>query len=117
MVEPTVVTGTAPEMTVECEEVFGPVCTVNSYEGWPDAIRRINDSRYGLQTSVFTKDIAKALAARELIDSGAVIVNDAPIYRIDTMPFGGVKDSGLGREGARYAIEHMSELKLTIFNG
>jgi acyl-CoA reductase-like NAD-dependent aldehyde dehydrogenase len=116
VVEPTVLTDTVADMRVECEEVFGPVCTVTPFESFDEALARLNDSRYGLQAGVFTTNLGRALQARDLIEAGAVVVNDAPIFRIDTMPFGGVKDSGLGREGTRYAIEAMSELKLLILN-
>jgi glyceraldehyde-3-phosphate dehydrogenase (NADP+) len=116
VVEPTVLTDTAADMRVECEEVFGPVCTVTPFQSFDEALKRLNDSRYGLQAGVFTTDLGRAMQARDVIEAGAVVVNDAPIFRIDTMPFGGVKDSGLGREGTRYAIESMSELKLLILN-
>lgn len=117
LVEPTVLIDTAPTMRVEHEEIFGPVCTVTPFATFDEALARLNDSRYGLQAGVFTRDLGRGLKAREAIDAGAVIVNDAPIFRIDTMPFGGVKDSGLGREGTRYAVQSMSELKLLILNG
>ena len=116
VVEPTVLTDVSATMRVERDEVFGPVCTVTPFTHFEDALARLNDSRYGLQAGVFTADLGRALQARDIIDAGAVVVNDAPIFRIDTMPFGGVKDSGLGREGTRYAIESMSELKLLILN-
>lgn len=113
-VEPTVLTATRPEQRVNCEEVFAPVVTVEPYEDFADALRRVNDSRYGLQTGVFTRDANLIFQAYEELEVGAVIVGDSPTFRIDHMPYGGVKDSGLGREGLRYAIEEMTERKLLV---
>lgn len=117
IISPTVLTDTTRDMKVEAEEVFGPVATVNPYGDWSEGLAALNDTRYGLQLGVFTQDIGKALEAGKQLDAGAIIVNDAPIYRIDSMPFGGVKDSGFGREGTKYAIESMTELKLLILGG
>jgi acyl-CoA reductase-like NAD-dependent aldehyde dehydrogenase len=90
-------------------EVFGPVATVEPFDTLDDALARVNDSPYGLQASVFTRDVGRILAAFEALEVGAVIVNDAPSLRIDNYPYGGVKASGFGREGVRYAIEEMTE--------
>jgi acyl-CoA reductase-like NAD-dependent aldehyde dehydrogenase len=116
VLDPTVLTGTAFGMRVEDEEVFGPVVTVNPIDTWAEGLARLNGSKYGLQLGVFTNDISKALSAADALDAGTVVVNDAPIYRIDTMPFGGVKDSGTGREGTKYAMESMTDTKLIILS-
>ena len=116
MVEATVLTDVAPEMKVSCQEVFGPVVTVTPYVKFNDALAGINDSPYGLQAGVFTRDINKAFQAFKDLDVGAVLINEIPTFRADHMPYGGVKDSGLGREGVRYAIEAMTEIKLLVLN-
>jgi aldehyde dehydrogenase (NAD+) len=114
MVEPAVLTDTSPEMRVNCAEVFGPVVTVEPYEYFPEALHHINDSNYGLQAGVFTRDAGLIQMAFEELEVGAVIAGDVPSFRVDQMPYGGVKDSGLGREGLRYSIEDMTELKLLV---
>lgn len=114
IVEPTVLTGTQPTQKVNCEEVFGPVVTVESYEAFTEAIKRANDSRYGLQAGIFTSDQDRIAEAFERLEVGGVIVNEVPTFRADHMPYGGVKDSGLGREGVRYAIEEMTERKILV---
>lgn len=115
-VEPTVLTSTRPEQRVNCEEVFAPVVTVEPYDDFTDALRLVNDSRYGLQTGLFTRDAKLIFRAYEELEVGALIVGDSPTFRIDHMPYGGVKDSGLGREGVRSAIEEMTERKLLVLN-
>jgi acyl-CoA reductase-like NAD-dependent aldehyde dehydrogenase len=117
VVTPTVITRTAQGMKVEQEEVFGPVCTVKSYRDWNEGLTMLNDSKYGLQTGIFTRDIGRALNAMSEVETGGLMVNDVPIFRIDNMPFGGVKDSGFGLEGTRYAIESMMQLKFIMLNG
>jgi len=114
IVEPTVLTGTSPEMQVNCAEVFAPVVTVERYEFFPEALHQINNSVYGLQAGVFTRDAVLILMAFEELEVGAVIVGDVPSFRVDQMPYGGVKESGLGREGLRYSIEDMTERKLLV---
>ncbi|MFQ6094428.1 MAG: aldehyde dehydrogenase family protein, partial [bacterium] len=114
--EPTILVDTTPEMKVNRLEVFAPVVTITSYERFEDAVEWVNDSLYGLQAGVFTKDIKHIFDAYNTIDVGGLIINDIPTYRIDHMPYGGVKDSGFGREGLRYAIEEMTELKLLALN-
>ncbi len=109
---PTVITGTTPDMKVNCKEVFAPLVVLEPYSDFNSAVQEINNSVYGLQAGVFTNDIRKMLYAYENIDVGGVIINDIPTYRADHMPYGGIKDSGFGREGVRYAIEEMTELKL-----
>jgi acyl-CoA reductase-like NAD-dependent aldehyde dehydrogenase len=90
-------------------EVFGPVATVEPYENFEDALANANDTPYGLQASVFTHDIGRAMKAFERLEVGGVIVNEAPTMRIDNFPYGGTKASGSGREGVRYAVEEMTE--------
>jgi acyl-CoA reductase-like NAD-dependent aldehyde dehydrogenase len=115
-VEPAVLTNTKPDQLVNCEEVFGPVVTVEAFDDFDGALRQVNNSRYGLQAGVFTHDSRLISRAYEELEVGGVIVNDVPTFRSDEMPYGGVKDSGLGREGVRYAIAEMSELKLLVTN-
>jgi acyl-CoA reductase-like NAD-dependent aldehyde dehydrogenase len=113
-IQPALLTNVDPAMKIVSEEVFGPVVTLQSYSKWCDALAMVNDSVYGLQAGIFTSDIARILQAFETIEAGAIIVNDIPTFRIDTMPYGGVKQSGLGREGMRYAIEAMTEERLLV---
>jgi acyl-CoA reductase-like NAD-dependent aldehyde dehydrogenase len=116
MVEPTVLTGTRSEMRVSCQEIFGPVVTLESYENFGEALRQVNNSAYGLQAGIFTRDSTLLFKAYEELEVGTVVAGDVPAFRIDQMPYGGVKDSGLGREGLRYAIEEMTEPKLLVMN-
>jgi acyl-CoA reductase-like NAD-dependent aldehyde dehydrogenase len=114
MVEPAVLTGTAPTMRINCDEIFGPVVTVEPYEEFGEALRQVNDSPYGLQAGVFTRDALLIQTAFQELEVGGVIVGDVPSFRVDQMPYGGVKDSGLGREGLRFSIEDMTEPKLLV---
>lgn len=114
LVEPTVLAGTRPRQRVNCEEVFAPVVTVEPYDEFAEALRQVNDSPYGLQAGVFTRDAKLLFQAYEDLEVGGVIAGDVPTFRIDHMPYGGTKDSGLGREGLRYAIEEMTERKLLV---
>jgi len=116
MVEPTVLTNVKPTMKVSCREVFGPVVTVTPYRRFEEAVRALNESEYGLQAGVFTRDINRIFQAYRDLDVGALLANEIPTFRADHMPYGGVKDSGLGREGVRYAIEEMTEPKLLVLN-
>lgn len=116
IVEPTVLTNTRAEMKVNCEEVFAPVKTVEPYQDFADALARVNRSPYGLQAGLFTNDARLIFRAYDELEVGGLIVGDVPTFRIDHMPYGGVKDSGLGREGLRYAIEEMTEPKLLAMN-
>jgi acyl-CoA reductase-like NAD-dependent aldehyde dehydrogenase len=116
VIEPTVLTGTKPDMKVNCEEIFGPVVTVEPYKDFDQALRQVNNSVYGMQAGVFTRDAKLLFLAYEELEVGGVIAGDVPSFRIDHMPYGGVKDSGLGREGLRYAIEEMTEPKLLVMN-
>lgn len=116
VMEPTVLTGTRSDMKVNCQEIFAPVVTVESYDHFEDGLRQLNHSSYGLQAGIFTRDAKLMFNAYDELEVGAVIAGDVPSFRIDHMPYGGVKDSGLGREGLRYAIEDMTESKLLVMN-
>ena len=112
----TVLTDVPETARVCADEVFAPVVVLARFGPFEDAIAAVNRSVFGLQAGVFTNDLNRALAAYETIETGGVVVNDVPTWRIDHMPYGGVKDSGLGREGPRYSIEEMTELKLLVIN-
>jgi len=116
VLEPTVLSGTRPEMKVNCQEIFAPVVTVEPYDDFNQALRLINNSPYGLQAGLFTRDAKLIFTAYEELEVGGLIAGDVPAFRIDHMPYGGIKDSGLGREGLRYAIEEMTEPKLLVMN-
>lgn len=115
-VEPTVLTNTKPEMKVCNQEVFGPVVVIEPYHTFEGAVERVNDTKYGLQAGVFTNSLSEMNYAYSEIECGGVIINDASIFRVDHMPYGGIKESGMGREGVKYAIADMSEPKLLIKN-
>jgi acyl-CoA reductase-like NAD-dependent aldehyde dehydrogenase len=114
--EATLLEDVPPDEPVSCDEVFGPVATLDAFDDFDDALARANASRYGLQAGVFTPRLDHAFRAYEVLDVGGVIINDVPSWRADHMPYGGVKDSGLGREGLRWAMEEMTELKLLVLN-
>ncbi|MDQ6735536.1 MAG: aldehyde dehydrogenase family protein [Nitrospirota bacterium] len=116
LLEPTVLTEVTPSMKVSCQELFGPLLTVTPYTRFDDALTALNDSEYGLQAGVFTQDVNKIFQAYRELEVGAVLANEIPTFRADHMPYGGVKESGLGREGVRYAMEDMTELKLLVLN-
>lgn len=111
---PSVLLDAPRDARVNAEEVFAPLVTVQPYREFGDAVREVNASRYGLQAGVFTSNIQRALLAWETLEVGAVVIGDIPGFRVDHMPYGGVKDSGLGREGVRSAIEEMTETRLLI---
>ncbi len=111
---PTILTNTQPSMKVCCEEVFGPVVIVEPYDDFANAISAINNSPFGLQAGIFTNRIDEENQAFEQLKVGGVIVNDVPTFRVDHMPYGGIKDSGLGREGVKYAIHDMMEPRLLV---
>jgi acyl-CoA reductase-like NAD-dependent aldehyde dehydrogenase len=113
---PTVLVDTTPAMRVNREEVFGPVITVTPYDTFDEALRIANTSEYGLQVGIFTQNINRVMNAFSGMQVGGVQVNDIPTFRSDAMPYGGAKGSGLGREGPRYAIEEMTELRLMVIN-
>jgi len=112
--EPTVLTNTASAMKVCGLEIFGPVVSIEKYTGFKDALAHINDSRYGLQAGVFTNEISQMNDAFRHLEVGGIMINDIPGFRVDHMPYGGVKDSGLGREGVRYSILDMLEPRLLV---
>ncbi len=112
VLRPTVVEGVPETARLQCQEVFGPVVTINRYESFEQALALANDSRYGLQAGVFTSDLGKALKAAKTLEFGGVLVNDVPTARADQQPYGGVKDSGNTREGPAYAMAEMTELRL-----
>ena len=114
--EATVLDSVKSEMKVCAQEVFAPVVTLQSYKTFEEALTMVNDSRYGLQAGVFTKDIKQAFKAFAELEVGGVLINQVPTFRVENMPYGGVKDSGFGREGVRFAMEEMTELKACIFN-
>jgi glyceraldehyde-3-phosphate dehydrogenase (NADP+) len=117
LLEPAVLLDTTSRMRVNCEEIFAPVTTVRPYTDFDQAIAAVNDSAYGIQAGLFTNNLRTILRGFERIEVGGLVVNDVPGFRVDHAPYGGVKESGQGREGVRYAIEEMTELKLLVLNG
>ena len=114
LIRPTVIAGAGPELKVSCEEVFGPVCTVTAYDTLDEAIELANGTRFGLQAGIFTASLKSALAAAQRLEFGGVTVNEAPTFRADQMPYGGVKDSGNTREGPAWAVREMTEERLVV---
>jgi acyl-CoA reductase-like NAD-dependent aldehyde dehydrogenase len=114
--QPTLIADVTPEMKVCREEVFGPVVTISPYQTFEDALRIVNDSRYGLQAGVFTNDINRAFEAHRTIEVGGIIINDVSAFRADQMPYGGSKDSGFGREGLKYAMDEMTEPRIMVLS-
>lgn len=114
--EPAVLTNVKREMKVCSEEVFAPVVTIDPYDEFDEAIRKVNDSPYGLQAGLFVREMGLLMKAFEGLEVGGVISGDVSAWRIDHMPYGGVKDSGMGREGLRYAIEDMTEPRILVLN-
>ncbi len=115
-VEPTIITNTNNNMKVNCCEVFGPVVTIEKYDHFNSAIQQLNNSEFGLQAGVFTNYISEMNLAFNNIEAGGVIINDVPTFRVDHMPYGGIKNSGFGREGVKYSIAEMLEPKLLVKN-
>jgi len=119
---PTVLVDVRPEMKVVCEETFGPTCTIETFTEFDEAIGRFNEGSrmgtwdYGLCAGVFTRDLSRAMQAAEELEVGCVYVNDSATFRVDFQPYGGVKDSGIGREGPRFAIEEMTDIRMVSFN-
>jgi acyl-CoA reductase-like NAD-dependent aldehyde dehydrogenase len=111
-IEPTILTNVPENARISCEEVFGPVVAVYAYDELDDAIARVNNTPYGLQAGVFTNNIQRAFRSARKLNMGGVLINDVPMFRMDHMPYGGAKHSGLGREGPRYAIEEMTDTKI-----
>jgi acyl-CoA reductase-like NAD-dependent aldehyde dehydrogenase len=114
LIQPTVIAHPAPEDKVSCEEVFGPVCTVTAVDSVDEGIELANGTRYGLQAGIFTASIDNALQAAQKLEFGGVTVNEAPTFRTDQMPYGGVKDSGNTREGPHYAVREMTEARVVV---
>jgi acyl-CoA reductase-like NAD-dependent aldehyde dehydrogenase len=106
--------GSGAGLKVVDEEVFGPVLTVHTYDDWDAALAMADATRYGLQAGIFTDSHARIQSAFKKLHVGALIVNDVPTFRVDSMPYGGTRDSGIGREGVRFAIEEMTERKLLV---
>lgn len=111
---PTVLAETTPQMRVNCDEVFAPIVTLSPYREFDEALAALNDSEYGLQAGLFTRDMDRIFSAWEEIEVGALVINGVPTFRVDHMPYGGIKASGFGREGLRYAIEEMTEPRLLV---
>ena len=116
LIRPTVIADAGPDLEVSCEEVFGPVCTVNSFDSLDEAIELANGTRFGLQAGIFTASIESALKAAQELEFGGVTVNEAPTFRADQMPYGGVKDSGNTREGPAYAVRELTEDRLVVID-
>ena len=114
LIQPTVIAGAAPELKVSCDEVFGPVVTVNAVDSLDEAIALANSTRFGLQAGIYTNAIGTALRAARELEFGGVTVNEAPTFRTDQMPYGGVKDSGNTREGPAYAVRELTEERLVV---
>ncbi|GHH98934.1 aldehyde dehydrogenase family protein [Neobacillus kokaensis] len=113
---PTIIVNAAAHLKVSCQEVFAPIVTINSIKDVDEGIDHVNDSRYGLQAGIFTNNINTAFKASKRLHVGGVMINDIPTYRVDQMPYGGVKESGNAREGLKYTIEEMTEMKLVVWN-
>lgn len=116
VVRPTVLSQVTAAMKVSCQEVFGPLVTITPYREFEAVLNAVNESDYGLQAGIFTHDVGRIFHAFEQLEVGAVLANEIPTFRADHMPYGGVKDSGIGREGVRYAVEDMTEPKLLVMN-
>jgi acyl-CoA reductase-like NAD-dependent aldehyde dehydrogenase len=115
-IEPTVLADVSPSMRVVCEEVFGPVVGLLPYDEIDEVFRTISESRFGLQTGIFTRSMETAIKAARSIRSGGIIINGTSTWRTDQLAYGGVKDSGIGREGPRYSIRDMTEERMVLFN-
>ena len=116
VIEPTVIESSDESLDVAQSEIFGPVIVISSFTNFSEAVQKVNASLYGLQAGLFTRDLGKIREAIDQIDVGGIMVNDVSTFRIDHMPYGGVKGSGSGREGLKYAIEEMTEMKLITYN-
>lgn len=114
MLQATVLENVPADASVNADEAFGPVSVISSFSDFDDALHSVNQSQFGLQAGVFTRDLYKAHKAWDVLDVGGVVIGDVPSWRVDNMPYGGVKESGLGREGIQFAIEDMTELRLMV---
>ncbi|OLO28103.1 aldehyde dehydrogenase [Alkalihalophilus pseudofirmus] len=113
---PTVIVNASSQLKVSCQEVFAPIVVINSVSSVEQAVEEVNDSRFGLQAGIYTRDIQKAMWVSDHLEVGGVMINDIPTFRVDNMPYGGVKESGTGREGIKYAVQEMTETKLVVVN-
>jgi acyl-CoA reductase-like NAD-dependent aldehyde dehydrogenase len=116
LLRPTVIANAGPELKVSCEEVFGPVCTITAYDTLDEAVELANATRFGLQAGIFTSNMKTALGAAQRLEFGGVMINEAPTFRADQMPYGGVKDSGNTREGPAYAVRELTEDRLVVID-
>ncbi|MEK7486576.1 MAG: aldehyde dehydrogenase family protein, partial [Planctomycetota bacterium] len=114
MFEATLLENVSADQDISCKEAFGPVAILSSFKNFDEALKEVNQSVYGLQAGVFTRDIHKIQKAWDTLEVGGIVIGDVPSWRVDHMPYGGVKESGLGREGIRFAIEDMTEIRLLI---
>ena len=114
MLQATVIEGAASDSNINAEEAFGPVSIISSFDDFDAALEEVNNSQFGLQAGIFTRDLYKAHKAWDVLDVGGVVIGDVPSWRVDNMPYGGVKESGLGREGVKFAMEDMTELRLMV---
>ncbi|MBC7797276.1 MAG: aldehyde dehydrogenase family protein, partial [Pyrinomonadaceae bacterium] len=110
----TVLTNTSFEMKIVAEEVFAPIAVIEKFSDFDEALNLANQTKYGLQVGVFTNDLTRMRKAAQKLNFGGILINDAPIFRVDNMPYGGVKDSGFGREGVRFAMREMTETRLIV---
>jgi succinate-semialdehyde dehydrogenase/glutarate-semialdehyde dehydrogenase len=117
LIRPTVLTGVSPEMKVCSHEIFGPVCSVSAYESLEDAFAQANATEYGLQAAIFTRSIEPAVQAAAALEFGSVMINEAPEWRVDQMPYGGTKASGNTKEGPAYTVREMTEERLVVLGG
>lgn len=115
VLHPTVILEAGSNLKVCCQEVFGPIVVINQVKSVDEAIQQVNESRFGLQAGIYTEHVHTALHAADQLHVGGVMINDIPSFRVDHMPYGGVKESGIGREGIKYAIEEMTEMKLVVW--
>ena len=116
MLAPTVVAEVSPAMRISCDELFGPAVAVTSFDSIDEAIALANDSRYGLSAGIFTQNVDWAMRFAREVESGNLMINSGPQWRADLMPYGGLKESGMGKEGPRYAVEEMTDMKMVVFH-
>ncbi len=116
LLKPTILTNVQPQFRVVCEEIFAPVASVIPFHDLDACIREVNQSDYGLQGGIFTQNLDTAFYAAKNVEVGGFMINDGSQYRVDLMPYGGVKDSGNGKEGPKYSIEEMTEERLIVMN-
>ncbi|MHB1661541.1 MAG: aldehyde dehydrogenase family protein, partial [bacterium] len=115
IMNPTIFSGVTHEMKISCLEVFAPIVSVVPFNDIAEAVRLVNNSIYGLQAGIYTNDLKNTLYFIKHVDTGGVLINDIPTARADHQPYGGIKESGIGREGVKYALEEMTELKFVSF--